>query len=417
MLCGHGAPDRLPPRQVCCIRYASVSLTQLGPVMNDDHIKSAALKVLESAWSAERGYCWPNADTYPHLWLWDSCFHSVAWASLHDNRAMVELEHAMGKQFPNGFLPHMIYGPPEAGKPASDPVFRGPRKNVSCFTQPPVYALAVVWASERKMPPPDPMVRKVLRGLSYLAGRRFRDGLAFVVHPWETGCDDSPRWDSWYGGTWDPQQWAERDKQLVASTEFDPEEDDATWNSQFVCSPSLFNAILSHALLLASELTGDPGLRQASFELGEAMDELLWDDSQAMYADRPLVGGGDSCSVPVLDGVLSALGSVKRDRALTRLEQLRDPSRFAASWGLRYLPPAHPLYEPDHYWRGPAWPQLTFLAVQACRRWGLDDLATQLSEQGKRGIIQADWSEYWNPETGRGLGARPQTWAALAAAM
>jgi hypothetical protein len=60
---------------------------------------------------------------------------------------------------------------------------------------------------------------------------------------------------------------------------------------------------------------------------------------------------------------------------------------------------------------------LTFLAVQACRRWHLDDLAIHLSEQGKRGIVRAGWSEYWNPETGRGLGARPQTWAALAAAM
>lgn len=386
--------------------------------MNDDPIKSAARKVLESAWRPDRGYCWPNADQYPHMWLWDSCFHSIAWASLHDTRAMIELEHVMGHQFPNGFLPHMVYGPQVASKLASDEEYRGPRKDVSCFTQPPVYALAMVWASKHNMPQPDSMIQKMIRGLSYLTRHRFRDGLAFVVHPWETGCDDSPRWDSWYGGdAWDLQQWKDRDKQLVASTRFDPDEEDAIWNSQFVCSPSLFNAILSQAFLLASELTGDRELRRTSFHLGDAMDELLWDDRQAMYVDRPLVGGGDSSTLPVLDGVLSALGSVKRDRARTCLEQLRDPSRFAAPWGLRYLPPAHPLYQPDHYWRGPAWPQLTFLAIQACRRWGLDDLATQLSEQGKRGIIRADWSEYWNAETGCGFGARPQTWAAVAAAM
>ena len=45
---------------------------------------SAALEVLESAWRRERGYCLPNAQVYPHMWLWDSCFHSIAWTSLHD---------------------------------------------------------------------------------------------------------------------------------------------------------------------------------------------------------------------------------------------------------------------------------------------------------------------------------------------
>jgi len=385
--------------------------------MNDAEIEAAALRVLESAWRPDRGYCWPNPDVYPHLWLWDSCFHSIAWASLNDARAVVELEHVLEEQFPNGFLPHMVYGPPTAGRPASYTVFRGPRKDVSCFTQPPVYALAMAWAGKNKMSLPDAVIRKVLRGLSYFARRRLRDGLAFVVHPWETGCDDSPRWDSWYGEAWDQKQWVERDTQLVASTEFDPEEDDAIWNTEFVCAPSLFNAILSHAYFLASEVTGDRELRQTSLDLGAAMDDLLWDDSQAMYVDRPLVGGGDSCTAPVLDGVLSALGSVSPDRARTCLDQLRDPSLFAADWGLRYLPPAHPLYQPDSYWRGPAWPQLTFLAVQACRRWHLDDLATKLSEQGKQAIVHSGWSEYWNPETGRGLGARPQTWSALAAAM
>src|SRR5262245_26203563 len=119
------------------------------------------------------------------------------------------------------------------------------------------------------------------------------------------------------------------------------------------------------------------------------MDGLLWDDGQGMYVDRPLAGGGDSARAPVLDGVLSALGSIRRERALVCLEQLRDPSRYAAPWGLRYLPPGHPQYQSDRYWRGPAWPQLTFLAVQACHRWGLNDLAAQLGEQGKRGIVQA----------------------------
>ncbi|HLK78363.1 MAG TPA: glycoside hydrolase 100 family protein [Streptosporangiaceae bacterium] len=383
----------------------------MGGNVKDDPVRSAALDVLESAWSPERGYCLPNADVYPHMWLWDSCFHSIAWASFLDQRSVRELTSALAKQFANGFLPHMVYAGPNT-------VFRGPRPDVSCFTQPPVYALAMAWARQRGLSVPGFVDGKVSRALAYFTARRFRDGLAFVVHPWETGCDDSPRWDSWYGGSaWNSQAWLARDQQIVTSTEFSPAEGDAIWNTEFVCAPSLFNGILSHAFWLVGELTGDQEAMRISIEIGDAMDGLLWDDSQGMYTDRPIVGGGDSHRAPTLDGVLSALGSVSRDRALACLDQIRDPARFSAPWGLRYLPAADPVYQPDAYWRGPAWPQLEFLAVQAARRWGQDDLADQIADRAKQAIVRSGWAEYWNPETGAGHGARPQTWAALAAAI
>jgi hypothetical protein len=377
--------------------------------LESDRLKAQAFKILESAWNSDRGYCWPNKKVYPHMWLWDSCFHSIAWSSFHDKRAVLELSQVMKKQFPNGFLPHMVY--------AKRTFSRGPRKDVSSFTQPPIYALAMASAHQNNMTMPDSLIQQVSQGLSYFISHRFRDGLAFVVHPWETGCDDSPRWDSWIGtSAWKASRWFIYDHVAVAAAKFG-EEGDAIWSNKFVSSPSLFNAILSHAFLLASQLTGDSGLNRTSYELGEAMDELLWDDSQGMYVDLPIVGGGESCRAPVLDGVLSALGSVRRDHALTCLEQLRDPSRFEGPFGLRYLPLAHPLYRPSSYWRGPAWPPLEFLAIQACRRWNLDDIATQIAARSRQAIFQSGWAEYLNPETGSGLGACPQTWAALAAVM
>jgi hypothetical protein len=377
--------------------------------LESNQLNAEALKVLESAWNSSRGYCPPNKKAYPHMWLWDSCFHSIAWSAFHDQRAVVELHQAMKKQFSNGFLPHMVY--------AKRTLSRGPRKDVSSFTQPPIYALAIALAHQNMIAMPGSLIHQMSQGLSYFIKHRLRDGLAFVVHPWETGCDDSPRWDSWLGtSAWKASRWFIYDHIAVAAANFG-EEGDAIWSKKLVSSPSLFNAILSHAFLLASQLTGDPRLSRTSYELGEAMDELLWDDSQGMYVDLSIVGGGESCRAPVLDGVLSALGSVRRDHALACLEQLRDPLLFAAPFGLRYLPVKHSLYRPDSYWRGPAWPPLEFLAIQACRRWNLDDLASQISDCSRRGIFQSGWAEYLNPETGCGLGARPQTWATLAAMM
>jgi hypothetical protein len=33
------------------------------------------------------------------------------------------------------------------------------------------------------------------------------------------------------------------------------------------------------------------------------------------------------------------------------------------------------------------------------------------------GAHRSDFAEYWDPDTGNGLGARPQSWTALAAVM
>jgi hypothetical protein len=205
--------------------------------LTDDPGRSAALEVLAAAWRDDKGYCVPNADVYPHMWLWDSCFHSIAWSEFRDERAITELNSVMAKQFSSGFLPHMVYAGPT--------IHRGPRSDVSSFTQPPVYALALLWAREHGLSAPPGLVARISKALAYFTGHRFRDGLAFVVHPWETGCDDSPRWDSWVGSSsWDPERWREHDQKLVAAAAVSGGEGEAVWSDEFVCAPSLFNGIL-----------------------------------------------------------------------------------------------------------------------------------------------------------------------------
>jgi hypothetical protein len=38
-----------------------------------------ALGLLDEHWDTARGYCVPNPTVYPHVWLWDSCFHAITW--------------------------------------------------------------------------------------------------------------------------------------------------------------------------------------------------------------------------------------------------------------------------------------------------------------------------------------------------
>ena len=44
-------------------------------------------------------------------------------------------------------------------------------------------------------------------------------------------------------------------------------------------------------------------------------------------------------------------------------------------------------------------------------------VAGQIARSTVAGAKASGWAEYWNPHTGEGLGAVPQSWTALAATM
>ena len=54
--------------------------------MDRRELQQAASRILDEAWQPDLSCCVPNPWTYPHLWLCDSCFHSMAWAALGERR-------------------------------------------------------------------------------------------------------------------------------------------------------------------------------------------------------------------------------------------------------------------------------------------------------------------------------------------
>lgn len=372
-------------------------------------VREGALAVLESSWLEAEGFCPPNPVAYPHQWLWDSCFQAIAWAALGDERAGRELSSCLSGALDSGFVPHMRYLGPSAG--------RGPLPDRSSFTQPPIYAHAARRIQQAGLPLGSRVVGQVEAALDWLWSSRLTEhGLICIVHPWESGSDDSPRWDSWVPlAAYDHAAYSAWDRELVAHTSYDGA-GAAIWSDAFVCAPAAFNAFVSHAAAETFELTGDARWRDRAHALAAAIDAFLWDDDEGLWRDLAVVGGGPSVAIPTLDGVLGALSTSDPAKAARALDQLSDPDRFGTSYGLSFVPRSHPSFDPDEYWRGPAWPQLNYMAAVAAQRWGRDGLDDQIAGMSRRAALQSGFAEYWNPETGEGRGAVPQGWAAVAAA-
>ena len=409
----------------------------------DATLRRRAQEILDDHWDQERGFSYPHRGTYPHQWLWDSCFTAIVRAGLGDRRAVSELRTALSGQLADGFVPHMRYAGPTIG--------RGPLTGVSSFTQPPVYAHAARVLDRRGFGPGEDVLARIDRALHYLWTVRRRDGLIAIVHTWESGADASPRWDSWTGRDWttapqasrrrgqratrslaaDPvgrrlrlgasqpwtrPAWDEFERGLIDAALFDPS-GAAGASRAFEVAPAAFNALAAHAAGELAALTGDQGWRRRAAALAEEIDAQLWDEREGLWSDRPIVGGGPSARVPTLDGVLGALVTPDAAKAERALAQLTIQTRFGAEFGLAYVPREHPAYQPDLYWRGPAWMQLNYLVALAAARWDHAQEVGAIGEMSRRAARVSGFAEYWNPETGEGHGAIPLTWSTLVTAL
>jgi hypothetical protein len=329
---------------------------------------------MEAHWRPE-GFTVPHAMTYPFRWLWDSCFHSIIWLALGDaDRAVAELAFTLSVQEPDGFVPHLHY----VGAPDHHAPFWG-RPTVSTISQPPVAGHAVATLERAGVDVPAEVRARAERAVSWWwRERRHASGLVAARHPWETGCDDSARFDHW--GAADPARWYDVKGELVASG-----------GAGFDCAPVGLSALVAWD---ASELglTVPPGLLDAVAS--------RWDPELRTWVDA-----GDAAAtsgrVRTLDALLALLVDPRHDEVPV--------DAYLAAFGPRGMHPDEPAYEPRRYWRGGTWPQLAYLLWRA----GISTVAGPTT----RGAMTSGLAEWWVPETGEAGGAVPQSWTGLALVM
>jgi len=334
--------------------------------------------VMEAHWQPE-GYTVPNAVTYPFAWLWDSCFHAVIWAALGDEtRAVTELAHVFRCQEDRtGLVPHIDY----QRVPDHLREFWG-RSDASTITQPPMYGHAIAELRRRGIAVPEEVVERATAGVRFfLRERTHPSGLIAITHPWETGCDDSPRFDHW--GAHDVTRWYDVKGALIT----------APGSVRFDCAPVSLSALVAwNGALLGLDTSA----------VVAALDSR-WDDTANTWVDA---GDSEQSSgrTRTLEGLLPLL-------VLDRLDaraQISAAAAFGAPYGPRGVHRAEPSFAARRYWRGPVWPQLAYLLWLA---------GAEVAETSVRGASASGLAEYWDADDGTGLGAIPQSWSGLTVLM
>jgi hypothetical protein len=233
-----------------------------------------------------------------------------------------------------------------------------------------------------------------------------------LCHPWESGADDSPRWDATCPGGWSPSAWHAAKGTFVATIDRSSTGAPRT-NPAFDVAGVGFNALIAWNARCLAGAVNDGSLGVLADEVAQAVDSC-WDPALVTWVDAGATAE-TSGRVRTLDGLLPVLCSDRADAVDTVFGSLRDASAFGARFGPTGVHRAEPAFAPRTYWRGPAWPQLTYLLWVAARDRARHDDAPALAGSLSAGARTSGFAEYWDPDDGTGLGAIPQSWATLAA--
>jgi len=420
------------------------SATELG---------AAAAEVLHANWSGTATL--PSRDQYPHQWSWDSAFISIGWARIDPARARQELSSLFLGQWRSGRVPQIVFNDqadpnayfPGPGFWRSAAASGAPAAATSGIVQPPVHARAVLTTYRADAGAEDS--RRFLRTLypqllawhSYLYEHRNLGGagLVAIVHPWESGLDNSPLWDGPLrdeppSGTMVAFQRRDllhvtaghrpTDADYLAYVKLATQYRDSGYADTelaehgFVVEDPLFNALLLDGelclALIAEELGTDPAPhRKAAEGLHRAMMERLWDAGYRRFAARDVRTGRLSrvatvgCLVPLLDPWLRP--EIRQD--VLNLAWSPDFLR-----GCRYPLPSTAMTSPEfnrhRYWRGPTWINTNWLVWHAACQAGATELASRIAESSVALVEAGGFREYFDPISGEGLGAESFSWSA-----
>ncbi len=402
---------------------------------------------------------------YPHMWSWDAAFVTVGLAPLSVERAVVELDTLLSAQWKNGMIPHIVFAN------GVDGYFPGPARwecrklaanapdgpDTSGITQPPVHAIAVqrILDHSRRHGRSTRAVAEefldrrwtdLMRWHRWLAHSRDpkQNGRITIYHGWESGMDNSPRWDRAYEnvvpGDLPPYERADNTLVDPAQRPTDREYDRYLWlveqmrrcgYDDFQLASSMSFAVedvfVTSIFVLACEVLASIGedYRLPRADVRELYEWAAYFRAGVIATTDPRSGAardydlrlGSWISTDTL-AMFSPLlcGGLPREAERNLLRIFEGP-RYCGHPDLRYaLPPSTSPVSKDfrrtEYWRGPVWPVMSWLFSWVFARRGWAERSFMLRAEGLRQAADGSFAEYYDPFSGAPLGSMQQSWTA-----
>jgi len=426
----------------------------------NNKIYTQAKKVLQQNFRGH--YTVPSSTLYPHQWLWDSCFIAIGLRHYDLKKARLELISLKTSQWKNGMLPNITFH--SSGLNFDDDLWDShlskfaPRGiKTSGITQPPMLAEAVFKVGQ-KLSEKDrqsfyaEMIDCIVRYHQWLYLDRDpdEDGLIALVHPYESGLDNSPIWLAavhklrfpWWIRFFKIKNFKKffnffrRDTNRVAENQRINLSDAAEYfyiikkirkhrydsreimrKSRPIVEDLAFNSMLIRAnqrlKLIAHEIgyhLPRPLLDQ--MRKTEHSLEQLWDRESGQYYPR-YYHSKKLIRQPTIASLLPLYaGNISRGRAAQLVNLLKDHTTYYPAYPVPSVPVSSSRFNSDNFWLGPSWVNTNWLIIQGLQNYGYAKEALDLRQHTIKMVGNAGFYEYFSPLDGAGKGAPNFSWTA-----
>ena len=405
----------------------------------------------------------PSKEFYMHQWFWDSCMHAMGIIYFDKKQAFNEIESLLSGQWENGHIGHITFSKDETRYFPGPSVWQtepfSPTGVISSgIIQPPLLAISVehidtvlsekgegtVWV--------DSILDRIIEYHSYLKSHRDSEdsGLITSIHPWESGTDNSPRWDEILATipiTIIPKYiieeiHARRTDTKHGKTVDRPQQDDyyrylylidlyknLGWDTQkilsqtpFAVKDTLINAIwakanfsLAHLLIRRNRHEEADQYSKWASQTTQALQNS-WNPKKKMYAifdvshrqKRAYYADTIANFMPLY----TQAATPEQRNAL--ISHLTNPDTY---W-TRHAVPSTSLdsdyFEESRYWRGPSWPITNLFLIEGLYAYDYTTCATRIIQKTCDMIESCGFFEYYNPEgkMKKGIGFGAFSWTA-----
>lgn len=395
----------------------------------------------------DRGtYTVPTSGLYPFQWNWDSALSALGFSHFDEARAWTEIDTLLAHQWDDGMVPHIIFHEEDDGYfPGPDVWQTGRPVPTSGITQPPVAGFAAkrIFDRAKDRDLAEARARALLPRIHAWHEWFFRcrdpegSGLVAIIHPWESGRDNSIDWDQPFAAvpTKGVQPFQRRDTQHADPSHRPTDEQykryiwlvqkfrSLGWDngklhdaSPFRVVDPGFNAILIRSCADLAELAdalGEPEIAatsRARVQAGIPALDALWSDELGQFLCFDRVQGALIQSASI-GGLLAAFAPISQERAAALAARIDDIST-RTNYLVSSHDPAAPEFDSLRYWRGPVWLIVNTMIANGLERAGQGDIADRIRTDSVRLIRQSGFAEYYDPITAEPCGGEHFTWTA-----
>ena len=140
--------------------------------------------------------------------------------------------------------------------------------------------------------------------------------------------------------------------------------------------------------------------------------ETMWSESFDVYLSQDFM-----TEMPLQEPTIASLmplyaGTIKKERADKVVAIMMNSKTFWLQHPLPSLPKNLRDFDADRYWQGPTWINMNWMIIDGLKRMGYEKEADALRSHTLELVEDNGIWEYYNPNTGKGLGSPDFSWTA-----